>query len=481
MLLPAVALAAATAADPLTMFCAAGVRGPVEAVAEQWMQETGQRVQLQYGGSGTLLSSLRITPDVDLYLAASNDYLDQAADRGLIQERIPLASQRLVIAVPEGNPNDVQSLDDLLDGRLRVSLPDPKAAAAGRTAQRVLEAAGIWDRLQSSVSVTKPTVNEVALDVRLRAADAAICWDTTTRLMDGVDAISDPRLAPSRESVGIAVTSATRQPTQALRFARYLAARDKGLLTFADAGFTTVKGDVWAIEPRLKLFAGGMLRPAIEPIIKAFCQREGVQIDRSYNGCGILVAQMRSGDIPDAYAACDQEFLDMVQQHFEDGTMLSRNDLVLLVPAGNRAGLNRTEDLLKPGLRLGLASPQRSALGKLSVDALRAAGVMDALQDSGNVVVESPTGDFLVNQVRAGALDGAIVYRSNASATEAVREHTDIVEIDLPGDPARQPWTVRRNGDHANTLGRLLDRIVAARANGAFASLGFLPVGPASP
>jgi molybdate transport system substrate-binding protein len=242
-----------------------------------------------------------------------------------------------------------------------------------------------------------------------------------------------------------------------------------------------VQGDVWAVEPLMTLYAGGMLRPVLEPIVKAFCEREGVVINRSYNGCGILVAQIRNGALPDAYAACDQAFLDMVQPQFEPGQLLSRNQIVLLVPKGNPAKLRTPQDLARPGLRIGLASVERSALGALSVDALTKAGLMDAIRSAGNIAVESPTGDFLVNQVRVGALDGALVYRSNAMATPSLREHTEVVELNLPGGLAAQPWSVRLRSPHAHTLGRLLNRIETARADGAFASLGFLPPEPTLP
>jgi molybdenum ABC transporter molybdate-binding protein len=474
-MLAAAALVAALVPPPLTVFCAAGIRGPVEAAAQAWTLETGQQIHLQYGGSGTLLSTMRIAPRGDLYVAASDGYMEQARERGIVAERIPLATQRLVVAVPELNPANITSLEDVLDGRARVALPNPDAAAAGRTCRRVLQEAGVWERLQRSVIVTKPTVSDVAADVRLGTVDAAITWDSTTHLVPGLLAVGDSIFDPSVEQVSIGVLKASKQPTAALQFARYLASRDKGAPLLKAGGLRPVHGDVWQATPRLTLFAGGMLRPALEPIITAFCDREGVRIDRSYNGCGVLVAQIRAGATPDAYAACDQSFLDMVQDQFTPGTLLSRNTLVLLVPKGNPALLQSARDLSRPGLKIGIASPQRSALGALTVSALKDAGLYQSLRSSGNLVVESATGDFLVNQIRVGGLDGAIVYQSNAMASKAVRDTTDVIDPGLVAKPARQPWSIRRNSDHARTLGRLLEAIVAARDAGAFAELGFLP------
>jgi hypothetical protein len=59
---------------------------------------------------------------------------------------------------------------------------------------------------------------------------------------------------------------------------------------------------------------------------------------------------------------------------------------------------------------------------------------------SKNASSQVPTGDFLVNQLRAGSLDAAVVYRINI---QQQAEHFDAVS--LPADKARaiQPFAVR--------------------------------------
>ena len=42
---------------PLIIYCAAGLKKPVEAIAQKYRAETGVEVQLQYGGTGALLTS----------------------------------------------------------------------------------------------------------------------------------------------------------------------------------------------------------------------------------------------------------------------------------------------------------------------------------------------------------------------------------------------------------------------------------------
>jgi len=44
----------------LMVFCAANLKKPVESAAQQFRKETGIEVQLQFGGSGTLVSQFRL-------------------------------------------------------------------------------------------------------------------------------------------------------------------------------------------------------------------------------------------------------------------------------------------------------------------------------------------------------------------------------------------------------------------------------------
>ena len=95
----------------ILLFCAAGIKGPVSEAAKAYEEEFGIKVQIQYGGSGTLLSNLEISNQGDLYIAADSSYTDIARDKGLVQETLPLSLLHPVIAVPLGNPKNILSVD----------------------------------------------------------------------------------------------------------------------------------------------------------------------------------------------------------------------------------------------------------------------------------------------------------------------------------------------------------------------------------
>jgi ABC-type molybdate transport system substrate-binding protein len=276
--------------------------------------------------------------------------------------------------------------------------------------------------------------------------------------------------ASATSLVDAAVLKSSHQPSAALRFARYLGARDRGLKTFTEEGYRVVEGDAWSQSPTLNLFAGAMLRPAIEETIGRFEQREGCRVNRVYNGCGILVGEMKKGigPFPDAYFSCDSSFMTQVKDLFLDSADISTNQLVILVPQGNPHGIHTLKDLGKPGIRLGVGHEKQCALGALTATTLEQAGLRDPVRK--NVVAESATGDLLVNQLRTGSLDAVIAYISNATNSA---DKLEAMTIDIPCAVATQPIAVSKASENKQMASRLMSAIESDESKRIFVANGF--------
>ncbi len=455
----------------ITLHCAAGLRLPVSEIARRYQEELGIPVRIQFGGSGELASQLSVAGG-DLYLPADLSYIESTRRSGLVRESIPVLTLTAGIVLSKGNPKEIGSLGDLARADVRVSLADP-STAVGRLTRDVLQEAGLWTSIEANAAVFKPTVNNVAEDVALSTVDAGIVWDAVASQFDQLEFLHVPLFDAQPAAAAIGVLAASPQPTEALRFARYLTASDRGLPLFRLHHFATEQGDPWSLTPEITLFSGSMLRPAIRDPLAAFEQREGVRIQVVYEGCGTLVSQMRAGAQPDAYFSCDLKFLDMVHDRFQEGLIVSRNDIVLLVQRGNPLALRQLADLARPGLRVGLAHPEKSALGDLSQDLLRRHSVEKPLQESGNLTVVASKGDELVNQMQLGALDAALLYRSNALASPAILQSCEIVPLSVPGAQATQPFALSRDSPHRQLLARLRLALTGPDGRAAFERFGF--------
>lgn len=235
------------AASPpsLLVYCAAGIKPPVEQAALRYEQETGVKVLLQYGGSGTLLSNLRVAKTGDLFVAGDESYVRMGREQGLLGDSVSLARLRPVIAVRRGNPRGVKAVADLLRDDVVVALANPEAASIGKLTQKLLEPGGTWAALKPRVKVFKPTVTDIANDIKLGAVDAGIVWDATVRQYPELESVAAEPLASASETVTVAVLAAGRQPEAARRFVRYLAAPDRGGEAFTAHHYEAIPGETW--------------------------------------------------------------------------------------------------------------------------------------------------------------------------------------------------------------------------------------------
>jgi molybdate transport system substrate-binding protein len=455
--------------DSVMLFCAAGVQLPVADTIHQINEELNLKVEVLYSGTGVLLNNLRTAKKGDLYLAADTSFIDLAKSYDLIDETVPLAKIRPVIAVYKGNPKKIKSLADLLKKDIKFALAN-EGASIGKVSKKVLEKIGKWNEYKKKASVFKPTVNDIALDVKLKTVDAAIIWDANARQMKELEYVSVPELDKEVQEITIAVLKTCQDPATSLKVCRYLQAPEKGQKNFEKYHYEAVKGDQWKITPQLTVFSGGVNRLAIKDTITAFQEREGVEVNVNYNGCGILVSMMNGGNLPDVYFSCDSSFMVQVKEKFNPAITLTETAMVVIVPKANPKNINSIQDLTREGLKLGLAHEVKSALGKLTKDVLMELDIYKKVK--ANVKADSPTADFLVNQLRVGSIDASIVYAANV-AKEEVRNDVKIIPIKIGKAKAVQPIAVAKDSKYPYLSKRLVHALISPDSKKQFEKVNF--------
>ena len=455
--------------EPLVLFCAASNRAVVDAICEDYKKEFGREVHVQFGPSQTLLATMEVTNTGDLFLPADDSFLQMAKEKELVSEVLPLATMNAVVAVLKGNPKRIGSLTDLQQEDVQFVQASAEASAIGKLTREVLNRQGSWGALDKATDAYRTTETDVANDVLVGAADAGIVYDAVLHTYPGLELVRIPELRSAQSRVAVGVVNASKQPSAALHFARYLAASDRGRKRYQEFGFATERAEDWSDVPELVVFAGSMLRPAIEETIKAFEQREGVRVTTVFNGCGILVAQMKTGPLPDAYFACDKEFMNQVTEYFPLPVDVSQNELVILVQKGNPLGIRSLKDLTRQGVRVGIGHEKQCAMGWITQNTFREGGIQESVM--ANVTVQTPTGDMLVNQLRTGSLDAAVAYLSNAAGAA---EYLDAVQITgIECSVATQPWAIASKSKFPLTTSRLFERICSVESQETFLAEGF--------
>jgi molybdate transport system substrate-binding protein len=221
----------------LMVYCGAGMREPMEEIAEAFTEETGVAINFNYGGSNTVLSQMELTRTGDVYMPGATSYFDAAREKGFVDEEELVVYHVPLIIVPKGNPANITCLADLAKPGVRVALGDSEAAAIGKLCIKLLEKNGIKDGVDANTVTTTATVNELVVNTAMGTVDASIVWEDLYE-PEKLDRIDIPKEQNIIHIVPIGSLTFSQQKDLADEFVAFVASGD-GRAIFKQHGFRT--------------------------------------------------------------------------------------------------------------------------------------------------------------------------------------------------------------------------------------------------
>ncbi|KQC15647.1 MAG: molybdate ABC transporter substrate-binding protein [Methanothrix sp.] len=223
------------AQDSLLVYCGAGMREPMEEIADLFFEEEGVEIQYTFAGSAQLLSQIELYQTGDLYMPGARSDIEAAMEKGFVDETRDVVYHVPCIITPKGNPASVESLEDLAESGVRVALGDPAGPAIGKVSKSILEGQGIWEEVVHNRVVSSGTVNELVVYISMEQADAAIVWEDLVdpEMMDEVEI---PLEMNGVKVVSIGTLVFSEDEEKADKFMNFVAS-EEGKAVFADHGF----------------------------------------------------------------------------------------------------------------------------------------------------------------------------------------------------------------------------------------------------
>lgn len=229
------------ASAELRLFAGAGLRQPVDRLVAEFEQTTGNRVLVDYDGSGRQLAKITASGQGDLFMPGSHDYIDKLEKQGLVLSRRPIVAHTPVIAVNKKSAAAIEGLADLCRPGIKVALGDPKAMALGKTAATILERSGLKEKIQPNVVVYGATVKQLALYAAEGTVDAAIIASADAlQFKDRLRMIEIPEKFYDTEIVAVAVLKTTVDEKAASELRDFLSA-PPSIAVFEKFGFLPLK------------------------------------------------------------------------------------------------------------------------------------------------------------------------------------------------------------------------------------------------
>jgi len=210
----------------ITVFSGSAFKPPMEDLAEKFTEKTGIPVTVNYGGSGSLLSQLIISRSGDVYIPGSNDFMERARRKGIIDHGsiTILAYLVPVIAVGKGNPKKITALEDLLRQDVRAAIGDPGSVCVGLYAVEVFDLAGLSKKIRRHLKTYATSCEHTANLLVMNSVDAVVGWDVFDDWNPGhIETLPiDRRYVKRAAYIGAARTSFSRNPEHAGKFLSFL-------------------------------------------------------------------------------------------------------------------------------------------------------------------------------------------------------------------------------------------------------------------
>lgn len=238
----------------LNVFAAASMTETLTEIQEMY-KEVAPNVTLvfNFDSSGTLKTQIQEGADCDVFISAAQkqmNQLDKDADPEVNTEgldyvlegtRINLLENKVVLAVPDGNPKGIESFADLGTDKLSLLALGNEDVPVGQYSEEILTNLGMLDQLERENKITYGSnVKEVTTQVSEAAADAGIIY-ATDAYSAGLSAVAQADDTMCKQVIyPAAVLNISENQDAAEAFLDYLKT-DDCMKVFEEVGFTAVK------------------------------------------------------------------------------------------------------------------------------------------------------------------------------------------------------------------------------------------------
>ena len=165
----------------LLVFAGAASKPPTEEAVALYEKKTGTKVEVVFGGSGYVLSQMKLAKQGDIYFPGSSDYMELAKREGLV---FPETEKIIVYLVPainvqKGNPHKIRTLKDLTKPGLKVAIANPEGVCVGAYAVEIIEKEFSPEEksaFQKNLANYTGSCEKTATAISLKQVDAVIGW-----------------------------------------------------------------------------------------------------------------------------------------------------------------------------------------------------------------------------------------------------------------------------------------------------------------
>lgn len=224
----------------LTVSAAVSMTDVLEDIQQDYEKNNSVSLTFNLGSSGTLAQQIEQGAPVDVFISASQNWMDILEDKDEIQKntRQDIIGNQIVFITNVDNPSKLNKIEELnADNIGQIAIGNPESVPAGKYTKQTLENMKKWDELENTFIMSK-NVRQVLTYVESKNVEVGFVYGSDASTSDNVAVIDsaddtkdhDPIVYPA------AILNQSKHKDEAKAFITYLKS-EKGQEKFEQYGF----------------------------------------------------------------------------------------------------------------------------------------------------------------------------------------------------------------------------------------------------
>lgn len=255
----------------ITAFVGSASKPAMEEAAQAFEEKTGIKVYLNFGGSGTMLSQMKMSRSGDLYIPGSPDYMVMAERDGVVEsESVNIVSYLVpAILVQDSNPSNIQSILDLAQPGIEVGIGDPESVCVGLYAYEILDYNNLEKEIAGNIVTYAESCSKTASLVALGSVDAILGWRVFSEWQpEAIDVVYlAPEQIPRLSYIPGAVSTLTEDRASAQEFLDFLTSPE-GEQIFSRWGYIATESEARKFAPDAQIGGEYKLPETYKPLVE---------------------------------------------------------------------------------------------------------------------------------------------------------------------------------------------------------------------
>ncbi len=255
----------------ITAFVGSASKPAIEEATQAFEQKTGIKVYLNFSGSGTMLSQMKLSRSGDLYIPGSPDYMVMAEQDGIVEpDSVKIIAYLIpAILVQHDNPKNIQVLSDLAQPGIKLVIADPESVSIGSYAYEILEYNNLLPEVGGNIVSYGESYSRITSLVALKTVDAIIGWRISSEWQpDTIDVVYlKPEQIPRLSYITGAISTFTKDRDSAQKFLDFLVSPE-GQAIYRQRGYIVTESEARKFATHAEIGGKYQLPKTYKPLVK---------------------------------------------------------------------------------------------------------------------------------------------------------------------------------------------------------------------